>query len=65
MAGRGQFRSGLNALVAVLLVTVSSSILGALIAMFVYSSITGTAAVDYVAVGLLAAGHLLPFLRAL
>jgi energy-coupling factor transport system substrate-specific component len=57
MAGRGQFRSGLNALVAVLLVTASNSILGALIATFVYGGITGAAAVDYVVVGLLAAGR--------
>jgi energy-coupling factor transport system substrate-specific component len=57
MSGRGQFRSGLNALVAVLLVTASNSILGAVIATFVYGGITGSAAVDYVVVGLLASGR--------
>jgi energy-coupling factor transport system substrate-specific component len=57
MSSRGQFRSGLNALVAVILVTASNSILGSLIATFVYGGITGNAAVDYVVVGLLAAGR--------
>ena len=57
MSERGQFRSGLNALVGVLLVTVSNSVLGALIATFLYGGITGSAAVDYVVVGLLAAGR--------
>jgi energy-coupling factor transport system substrate-specific component len=57
MAGRGLFRSGMHALVAVLLVTASNSLLGALIATFLYGGITGTAAVDYVVVGLLATGR--------
>jgi energy-coupling factor transport system substrate-specific component len=57
MSSRGQFRSGLNALVAVILVTASNSILGSLIATFVYGGITGNAAVDYVVVGQLAAGR--------
>jgi energy-coupling factor transport system substrate-specific component len=57
MAGRGLFRSGMHALAAVLLVTASNSLLGALIAAFLYGGITGTAAVDYVVVGLLATGR--------
>ncbi len=57
MAGKGLFRSGTHALAAVLLVTASNSLLGALIATFLYGGITGTAAVDYVVVGLLAAGR--------
>ncbi len=57
MSSRGLFRSGMHALVAVLLVTASNSLLGALIATFLYGGITGTAAVDYVVVGLLAAGR--------
>jgi energy-coupling factor transport system substrate-specific component len=57
MAGKGLFRTGMHALVAVLLVTASNSILGALIAVYLYGGITGTAAVDYVVVGLLATGR--------
>jgi energy-coupling factor transport system substrate-specific component len=57
MAERGLFRTATNALVAVVLVTASNSVLGALIATFLYGGITGTAAVDYVVVGLLAAGR--------
>ncbi len=57
MAGRGRFHSGLDALIAVLLVTASNSLLGALIATYLYGGITGAAAVDYVVVGLLAAGR--------
>jgi energy-coupling factor transport system substrate-specific component len=57
MAGRGHFRSGMHALEAVLLVTASNSLLGALIATFLYGGITGTAAVDYVVVGLLTTGR--------
>ena len=57
MSERGQFRTGLNVLVALLLVTASNSVLGALIATFAYGGITGSAAVDYVVVGLLAAGR--------
>ena len=57
MADRGRFRTGMHALVAVLLVTASNSLLGAVIATFLYGGITGSAAVDYVVVGLLAAGR--------
>ena len=57
MAGKGLFRSGTHALIAVLLVTASNSLLGALVATFLYGGITGTAAVDYVAIGLLATGR--------
>ncbi len=44
MAGRGRFHSGLDALIAVLLVTASNSLLGALIATYLYGGITGPAA---------------------
>ena len=57
MADRGRFHTVGHALVAVLLVTAANSLLGALIATFLYGGITGTAAVDYVVVGLLAAGR--------
>ncbi len=57
MASNGHFRSGLQALIAVLLVTASNSLLGALIATYLYGGITGSAAVDYVVVGLLATGR--------
>ena len=57
MAGRGTFRTGLQALLAVVLVAASNSLLGALIATYMYGGITGTAAVDYVVVGLLATGR--------
>jgi energy-coupling factor transport system substrate-specific component len=57
MAGNGRFRSGVHALVAIILVTASNSILGALIATYLYGGITGAAAVDYVVVGLLATGR--------
>jgi len=57
MAFSGHFRTGVHALVAVLLVTASNSILGALIATYLYGGITGAAAVDYLVVGLLATGR--------
>jgi energy-coupling factor transport system substrate-specific component len=57
MADRGLFRSSFHALIAVVLVTASNSLLGALIAAFLYGGITGSAAVDYVVVGLLATGR--------
>ncbi len=57
MAVRGSFRSGLQALIAVVLVTASNSLLGSVIATYMYGGITGSAAVDYVVVGLLATGR--------
>lgn len=57
MADRGLFRSSLHALIAVVLVTASNSLLGALIATYLYGGITGSAAVDYVVIGLLATGR--------
>jgi energy-coupling factor transport system substrate-specific component len=57
MAGKGLFRSSMHALLAVVLVTASNSLLGALIATYWYGGITGGAAVDYVVVGLLATGR--------
>jgi energy-coupling factor transport system substrate-specific component len=57
MAERGSFRSSIHALIAVVLVTASNSLLGSLIATYMYGGITGSAAVDYVVVGLLATGR--------
>ena len=57
MAGTGHFRSGVHALIAVVLVTASNSLLGALIATYLYGGITGSAAVDYVVIGLLSTGR--------
>jgi energy-coupling factor transport system substrate-specific component len=57
MARRGGFRTVVQALAATLLVTVSNAVLGSLVATFFYGGITGGAAVDYLAVGLLATGQ--------
>lgn len=57
MAEKGHFRSGMHALLTVVLVTASNSLLGALVATYLYGGITGSAAVDYVVVGLLATGR--------
>jgi energy-coupling factor transport system substrate-specific component len=57
MAGRGLFHSGVQVLLTVVMVTASNSLLGALIATYMYGGITGTAAVDYLVIGLLATGR--------
>ena len=57
MASNGRFRTGTNATVGLLLVTASNSLLGSLIAAYLYGGITRNAAVDFVVVGLMAAGR--------
>lgn len=57
MADTGRFRTALQLLIAILLVTAANSLLGAVIVTFMYGGITGSAAVDYIVVGLLAAGR--------